>query len=248
MTSTPVGVPILALVHGLVLTVFWCLLADIATFLITFRHKVWAYALHIYLMIFVVIGNLVMVIFTLRKKRGLSRFHELQSQQKSHLAFAVMILAWFAIQLFSGALVRILQVYTLVNPKWIKWLSWIHLISGYLMLLAAKVNILLGWWMSRLRVPFWLLLGWNILVVCLFVLRKWSQTVTKYQGYRNVPSYVQNCKMDASAINLINSRPYNHPDLASLNYVIFADYVYDTSKFRFLHPGGRYIMDSLKGR
>lgn len=116
------------------------------------------------------------------------------------------------------------------------------------MLLLAKVNVLLGWWLSGVRSAFWILLAWNFLVICLFVARKIFQMLGKFSGNRNIPKIMKVNESPSLLMSLIGSKPYNHPSLKNFNYVVFADYVYDTSKFRFLHPGGRYIIDSLRGR
>ena len=63
------------LVHGIVLTICWCLLADVATFLITYRYQIYTYVLHICLMVLVLVGSLIVVIMILKKYDALSRFH-----------------------------------------------------------------------------------------------------------------------------------------------------------------------------
>lgn len=199
-------------------------------------------------MTLVLVGNLVVVIMMLRKSENLSHFKELTARQQGHLVIGIMILAWFGIQIVSGVIVRILQVFTKVHPKYIKIFSYLHLISGYMMIILAKINVLWGWWMTELRVPFWIVFAWNVAMILLIAMRKFSQTLTKYVGYRNVPSSVKLNTYSTSLQMFVNNRPYNHLDLLPFQYMIFADHVYNTEKFRHLHPGGKYIIDSLKGR
>lgn len=214
--------------HGIVLTVCWCLLADVAIVLITYRYSVYAYVLHIVLMALVLIGNLIVVIMMLRKSSSFEHFAELSAQHKGHLVIGLMVLSWFAIQGATGLTVRILQVFTRVHPTWIKIFSWTHLISGYMMTMLAKVNVLWGWWMAGFRIPYWILLAWNICMLLIFILRKFSQTITKYAGYKNIPEAVKLTTYSTSLQMLVNNRPHNHLDLRPFHYVIFADHVYST--------------------
>ena len=96
------------------------------------------------------------------------------------------------------------------------------------MTVLAKVNVLWGWWMTGLMVPFWIIFAWNIAMILLFAMRKFSQTLTKYVGYRNLPESVKLNTYSTSLQMYVNNRPYNHLDLLPFHYMIFADYVYNT--------------------
>lgn len=138
-------------------------------------------------MTIVLVGNLIVVIMMLRKSSNLSHFGYLSNLQKGHLVIGLMILGWFGIQIITGGVVRVFQIFTSVHPKCIKYFSYIHLISGYMMTILAKINVLWGWWMTGLRIPFWVLFAWNIAMILALAFRKISQNFTKFAGYRNIP-------------------------------------------------------------
>lgn len=65
----------LVLAHGIVLTICWCLLADLALFVVVFRNKWWAVLVHAALMLAAIAASLALVFVLVRKKGGLKEYH-----------------------------------------------------------------------------------------------------------------------------------------------------------------------------
>jgi hypothetical protein len=68
----------LMLAHGIVLTICWCLLADIALFVVTFRYRWWAVLVHAGLMFVAIAASLGLIFPVVKKKGGFSGWFELE--------------------------------------------------------------------------------------------------------------------------------------------------------------------------
>jgi hypothetical protein len=160
----------LVLAHGIVQTVCWCLLADIAIFVATFRNKWWAALIHGLIMTLVIAASLAIALILVKEKGGLSGFNDLDKLTKTHFILGIIVLIWTGIQLFTGIITRLLQVFWSVHPAVILGFAYPHKILGYILVILCKITVLFGWWLFS-RVAFWFLVGGSFLITLIYLLR-----------------------------------------------------------------------------
>jgi len=180
----------LVLAHGIVQTICWCLLVDIALFVVILRHKWWAVLLHALIMLLALAASLALALILVKQKGGLSTFEDLAVIYKVHFILAIVTLSWAGLQLITGILTRLVQIFSKVHPAVILALSWLHKVPGYVLILLAKATCLVGWWRFS-TVGFWIVLGWCILMTLLYLFRwtllSWLTSMSR--SFRGDPQY-----------------------------------------------------------
>lgn len=241
----------LTMAHGIVLTVCWCLLVDIAMFVVIMRHRIWTYIIHALLMLVVIAASLALTLVLVRSRHGFARFGELNTVRKAHFILGVITMIWPGLQIFTGCMCNILQIFGKSSPKAIQFFSYTHKISGYILVLLCKANVLIGWHEFKMA-GFWTLIGWTIFTTILYLYRVFLlPEATSVSGFKANPQYELLIPPDESAIDLgksITAYPHNAKELSKLNYVVFADYVWDLNRVTWLHPAGSKLIDLVNGR
>jgi hypothetical protein len=90
--------------------------------------------------------------------------------QKTHLGLGVTCLAWFVFQVVMGIIVRLLQYYSFIQPRLLLFCIWIHRCSGFSIIIIAKINVLVGWFMTN-KAAFAILFVDAFMMISLFILK-----------------------------------------------------------------------------
>ena len=126
--------------------------------------------LHVLIIVGAIAASLALVLTLVKKKGGLSEFSDLSQIEKTHFILGIIVLSWTGLQVLTGVMTRLLQVFSLVHPAVILTLNLLHKILGYILVLLAKSTCLVGWWMFS-KIGFWVVLGWCILMTLLYFFR-----------------------------------------------------------------------------
>lgn len=241
----------LTLAHGIVLTVCWCLLVDIAMFIVIMRHRKWTYIIHGLLMLAIIAASLTLTLLLVRSRHGFARFGQLGTVLKAHFILGVITMIWPGIEIFTGCVCRLLQIFGKSNPKTILFFSYTHKILGYILVLLCKANVLIGWHEFSMA-GFWTLMGWTIFTTILYLYRVFLlPQMTNVSTFKANPHYEVLGPTDTAALQLahaITSYPRNAKELQGLRYVMFADYVWDLNRVDWVHPAGAKLIDLVNGR
>lgn len=152
--------------HGVLLTLCWCFLADLAVWVKYIYELKQRTLVHGAIMSFCVVASLAMQALALS---GLPlELSQYPNEFSAHLVIGLIALAWISLQFILGIALRVLLANKDVPPTLVVFLRKMHRVSGYLLLILAKANTLIGWYISDTLVAFGILLA-EIVVV--FVLR-----------------------------------------------------------------------------
>ncbi len=117
-------------------------------YIYTFKYRVVAHGI---LMTLAVIGSLAVISKIIDEKKP--KIEELESTSvKAHFVIGVIILSWICLQLIVGVISNIVLKVPTANPKIIVFLRKSHRISGYVLMLLCKANVILGWVMEDIVV------------------------------------------------------------------------------------------------
>lgn len=213
------------LVHGIILSLAWILLADIAVLIKYFTYFRWRIWVHAILMTVVLLITIVFVFKVLDDNNTLS---SLSKKKRAHKFIGVLILAWVMLQVLSGILQGIVFFTKKANPCFLYYMKKFHLYSGIVLMLLGKGNVILGWIMQKNTAGLFVTIV--IMVLSLIALAAniiwWrkrgsiSREVFKLGGMGFMPG-----QMDASLLKLMNL-PYNNPAVQAARLFIFNDRVF----------------------
>lgn len=178
MLEDPTGQVDLGLMHGLLLTIAWCFIADIGVwikYVYEFKQRVLAHSLLMTLSLVLSLAMQGLALYGM--DITLDMFPQIES---AHVVIGLIALAWISLQFLLGIASRILLTSKSVSPKTIRVFRMLHRISGYILLLVVKVNVLIGWWMGEEIIAFGVLLAEIVLVLILRMLymRRMSQAIS----------------------------------------------------------------------
>ena len=126
-----------SLIHGIILTVSWCLLADVAIMVVFLYNLKYKTLIHGLLMGIAVICSVVVIVTMIDSKQ--TKIDELSStNKKAHYVIGLIVLGWTCLQFISGIISHISWVPKKMHPNPVKFSNIIHKYSGYVIMLVAK--------------------------------------------------------------------------------------------------------------
>lgn len=228
--------------HGVILTVVWCFIADIAVlvkYVYEFRYRI---ATHVILMSICTIATAISSGLMIAK-RGLAMSSE--RNMSAHVVLGMIVLVWTAVEALLGIVLRVLLCPAKIPPQVIESLRVAHKYAGYLLLFVAKAQVLLGWIMKDHKTAYIIIAIEVVIITGLRFAYIWwtgGKLLGNQLRSRDVVPQVESSLMKG-----LMERPYNDPEVQRRNIVIFDDRVYAISSSDF-HPGGRYFIEAIKGR
>lgn len=132
-----------------------------------------------------------------------------------------------------------------LSPKTVYIVRKFHKYIGYIVIMVAKANAILGWAMENEKIAVGIVAAEIAVIFTLRLLYVWNAT-KGLKGYsQNNVAKVMNTESNDFKIDeqldKLTSLPYNHPSVQAANFVIFDDTVYDLPTDDF-HPGGQKII------
>jgi hypothetical protein len=233
--------------YGVLLTLCWCLIADIA---VLFKHLYsvkYRLLIHGVLMGFVVILSLcIMAAMIILRNAIVPSITQMDFQ--AHVVIVYITIVWMSLQLIIGLASRIMQANTETNPVTLLWVRRVHRYSGYSLMLLCKINVILWWALTNVQAALGIVVADVILILLLVVIYK-----LKY-GKKMSLDQKEDVKMDKDGTVLMDPHiqelmklPYNDPRVQRKRVVVFDDKVYSLPEPDF-HPGGRKITKLMNGR
>ena len=124
----------------------WTVLVD-AAILIKYAYSFkWRIFTHVFLMVLVLVGTVVLISLIIADKQP--NIGLLPKSYGAHYIIGLIILGVVILQCLAGAIQRIALRYPKFNPSVITIFRKIHLYSGYGLIIAGKVNVIIGWAMK----------------------------------------------------------------------------------------------------
>lgn len=236
----------LSLAHGIVQSICWCLLADLAIFvryIYTFKYRV---AAHVCLMLATVIGSIA-VMAAMINLRAPKIEAITTSDRRAHVVIGYIALAWVILQFILGVVSRVIIGNPYSNPRNVLISRRIHRYSGYLLIILCKVNVLIGWGMNSVWTAFGVMIA-DILIIAILAIvyrvKFGKKIALTDKASLDVKDYTD---MYDPAMEEIVDRPYNEPFVQFKNVVVFDDKIYELPSEDF-HPGGRQFTKHVNGR
>lgn len=127
-----------------------------------------------------------------------------------HFILGIIVMTWMGLQIITGVLTRLLQVFTRVHPAVILTLNWLHSIPGYVLVLLGKSTCLLGWWMFH-HTAFWIVLAWCGLMTLLYLFR-WTlldYLASMSHSFKGYPHYNTSLQKSILTPQLLQAYPSN---------------------------------------
>lgn len=155
--------------HGIILTVCWCFVADLGTFLKFARFIPHNILWHILCFLLVIAGTIVEVVESIKMFDPFYDYKTFPKISKGHLLLAFVICGIVAVEIIAGVISYFLQILTNVNPRVLKFFRWVHMIGGYLILLLAKGETIYGWVLYDNKTAIAIVSAEIVMVLTLFV-------------------------------------------------------------------------------
>jgi hypothetical protein len=166
--TSPVGPPAVSIVvanvawkdfHGTPLIVSWLLLINIAVLIAAFRWQKYTFYMHAFMGLLIIGLTLGASIPALENNTFL--YSEMSSDiRKIHNLAGFMVTVWIGFQLLFGILSRVIQYSSKAPPNIVKAFKIVHIISGYLLMVLAKLTYLISEWRKyELQATFILLIA-----------------------------------------------------------------------------------------
>lgn len=171
--TNPTGEPLSdsELIHGIILSVLWIVVADLAIFLKYVYSFKWRIFWHAFLLTVVLLGTVVLLAIIIAEKQP--KVETLPTTKGAHYVMGLMVLGWVILQCVVGAAMRLMQSYDRTSPAKIMICRKLHLYSGYVLLLLGKVNVMIGWAMKgnivglSVSLPI-ATLSFGLIVICVY--------------------------------------------------------------------------------
>lgn len=235
--------------YGVLLTICWCLLADIA---ILFKHLYtvkYRILVHIILMCFAVFMSYAIMAAMIITRNAI--VPELkQADFQAHVVIVYITIVWMSLQLIVGVVSRIFQASVFSNPVTLFWIRRVHRWSGYALMILCKINVILWWALTNYQIALGIIIADIVLILVLVAVYffKYGRKMGLDQkaAGQALESKDEIVLVDPQIEELM-SLPYNDPRVQRRWIVVFDDKVYPVNDPDF-HPGGRKLMKLMNGR
>ncbi|KAL4511865.1 hypothetical protein ABPG72_012710 [Tetrahymena utriculariae] len=251
--------------HSLVLLVVWGFLVDISIICVRYFKAQKKY-LRFHASIFA-IGNIssLIVIFCQIGQRT-SQINSINQQPQdeiAHFALGISMTVLIIIQHLIGLICKFNFENENGSQK-IHYLKLLHKISGYLIYLLGKANVIVGvnmfekryfeqsqstnYWMAKVLGGIYAI-QFILLASIEFTYRQEPEILIRQKKNTNKYADVRKQKQHADIIELLNNHtPVNiiNKQFPNILYVVHENSVYDISEIQ--HPGGQFILKYIKGK
>jgi len=158
----------IALPHGIVQVICWCLLVDIAIFvrfLYTFKHRVLVHAVLMTCAVTASLAVMAAMIYLTNPNPSIVA----NPDRIAHVATGYIVMAWMILQLILGVINRIICGSSNSSPTAVLIMRRIHRYSGYVLVLICKANAIIGWAMNSQWIALGVVVGDILLILALAI-------------------------------------------------------------------------------
>lgn len=223
-------------------------------YLYNFRYRI---IVHAALMTLTMVGTIVLIVLVIQNNNDTG---SLTGSSEAHYVIGIIVLAWVVAQVLMGVLLRVL-LYFIINPMIIFVLRKVHMYSGIVLILLGKVNVIIGWAMKGSAVGLGVCCAFMAVFIILLLLYIYFVSGSMAnEVFVPRPVSLYNDRMIAKdgyggpLMNLPNqsvvalmSLPYCWAQVRAANLFVFNDLVYALPDIDF-HPGGRKVIEEIRGR
>ena len=225
------------------MTLAWCILADFGVLILYFKQCKWRNVMHGFTFLLAAGLTTFTVIVMLREFNPQPAHMDLR--HRLHYCLGLGVLGWVGVQVLLGIIV-FLMPWCEVQPMTLLRIRQTHRWSGYVLVVFAKLQVILGWWMYRSYRGVGLVIA--DLLIFVFGLICASNNESKPIPVEISPYNTNLGKSSLTDLILSNILdPYNSRRQRQLApYIVFDDWVYLLEDG--FHPGGQLLIDKVRYR
>jgi hypothetical protein len=219
-------------VHKVLMPFLWSVIIDIAIFLPFRLHHKYALQAHV-----VMVSGITVVSFLTASIDFFTYGMSTSYKHHLHRTLGFVLFLVIAAQMVLGFISRKMKNSDTASASKVLLLRKMHTYFGYSIILLAKYQMLSMLKPSKL--PFWFNLFWNIFSFTFFIYRK--------VAHSRVESKPKAVVQNRNRYELKEAKYFDHDNSDGVR-LIYENFIYSGEKIMQIHPAGREVIRSIKGR